>query len=48
MSLVFVQEGFLDSDVPQKGADLFYAGQIEDEQNEMEDWKPVLLFSFIQ
>ncbi|XP_031688024.1 uncharacterized protein si:cabz01007807.1 isoform X1 [Oncorhynchus kisutch] len=34
------EEGFLDSDVPQKGADLFYAGQIEDEQNEMEDWKP--------
>ncbi|CAB1351407.1 unnamed protein product [Coregonus sp. 'balchen'] len=34
------EEGFLDSDVPQKGADLFYAGQMEDEQNEMEDWKP--------
>ncbi|XP_021433463.2 uncharacterized protein si:cabz01007807.1 isoform X1 [Oncorhynchus mykiss] len=34
------EEDFLDSDVPQKGADLFYAGQIEEEQNEMEDWKP--------
>ncbi|KAL0970090.1 hypothetical protein UPYG_G00237020 [Umbra pygmaea] len=35
-----LEDGFLDSNVPQKGADLFYVGKMDGEQNVIEDCKP--------